>query len=348
MKKTNTRKSALVSLLHRKYVFIPLVIVVSLLLSLILVYNITFKAAKYTYGVSYSPEYATTLGLDWQKTYLSVLDDLQVRHLRISTYWDIVEPYEDVFDFYETDFLIQEAAKRDAKILLVLGNKQPRWPECHTPLWAKEQSTIDKQRQIKKYIQKVVERYKNNPAIWGWQVENEPLFGFGDNCETTTPQFLKDEVDLVRKLDPSRPIVLTDSGEWQPWRVPMQLSDIFGTTLYRSAYFKFLGFVEYPFPPFYYSAKSYLARHLFAPDNQKTIIAELQTEPWFASNVTGETIESQVQRFPVSLMQRNVEFARQTGFDEIYLWGVEWWYYQKSHNHPEYYDLAKLIFLDQF
>ena len=37
-----------------------------------------------------------------------------------------------------------------------------------------------------------------------------------------------------------------------------------------------------------------------------------------------------------------MEFSRQTGFEEFYLWGVEWWYWEKeTQNNPRIWNKAK-------
>ncbi|HLN18986.1 MAG TPA: hypothetical protein VK255_02330, partial [Patescibacteria group bacterium] len=44
-------------------------------------------------------------------------------------------------------------------------------------------------------------------------------------------------------------------------------------------------------------------------------------------------------------MADNVLFARKAGFSQIYLWGVEWWYWLKTEkNHPEMWDTARELF----
>jgi hypothetical protein len=42
--------------------------------------------------------------------------------------------------------------------------------------------------------------------------------------------------------------------------------------------------------------------------------------------------------------KKYVNFAQKTGFDEVYLWGVEWWYFMKEKGYPEYLEYAKNLF----
>ncbi len=105
------------------------VFLILLLLALLLgqvIFERTYSfPSKIKYGVTFSPKFAESLNLDWKETYLKVLDDLKVRNLRLPTYWDD--------DLSKVDFMLSEAGKRSAKVILVLGARQPRWPECHIP-----------------------------------------------------------------------------------------------------------------------------------------------------------------------------------------------------------------------
>ena len=90
------------------------------------------------YGATFSPRFAEQFGLDWKAAYRAMLDDLRIRTVRVAAYWDRVEPRRGEYDFSETDWLIAEAGKRGAEIVLAVGQKLPRWPECFVPEWVKE------------------------------------------------------------------------------------------------------------------------------------------------------------------------------------------------------------------
>lgn len=318
-------------------------IIVSLLITTNLISFVYPYPAQIKFGITFSTKYAGYLQLDWQKTYIQILDDLKVKNLRLLSYWDILESEKGKYDFSETDYMLNEAEKRGLKAILVLGVRQPRWPECHVPIWAKDLNLSDKRQKILQFIQTVVERYKGNQAIWAWQVENEPLLkSFGEGCENPDKNFLKTEVEIVRSLS-NKPIVMTDSGELGFWITSMQMSDIFGTTVYRKVYDQWLGYMTYPIPPSFYSTKSNLVRSLFAKNNQKTIVAELQAEPWFV-NGNLPPAEQQAKLFRTEDLKNYTNFVRKTGFDEVYFWGVEWWYFMAAHGHPEYLEYAKTLF----
>ncbi len=332
---------------HLKHIFLFLLAgLISLILLVVLgnvIFDQTINKHGVSFGVTYSYEYALGLGLDPKKTYLEMLDELKVKRIRLSTPWNQTEPQPNVFDFTQSDFYLDEARERGIQVLLVLGAKQPGWPECKSPSWVNDLPLKERQQHTLKYIHTTIERYKNYENIWGWQVENEPLLRFGVNCDDPNREFLTAEVKTARAADPNRPIVVTDSGELRPWRTPMRLSDVFGTTLYRTVYDRFLGYLHWPIPPAFYNFKSTLARMVFAPNNQRTIISELQAEPWSPGALAETPIETQIEVFSVKDLQSNIDYGVKTGFSEIYLWGVEWWYFMKEKGHPEYLETVKKI-----
>lgn len=318
----------------------PLKLAISLLVIIIavqLIYNAFYNfPIPLRYGVSFSPRYARYLNLDWQKVYIQILDDLKVRNLRIPSYWTSIEAEKEKYDFSETDFMISEAEKAGAKVILVVGVRQPRWPECHVPDWAKKLNVKERQDKVLQFVGETVKRYKEIGAIWAYQVENEPFVSwFGENCDPPDKNFLQKEVELVRKLDSKRPVIITDSGEWSLWREAMKLSDILGISLYRKAYNPFFGYITYPIPSFFYSLKA---------GSKKTIIAELQAEPWVQKAVQGTSLQEQTRLFSIKDFQSNIRFAQKTGFDETYFWGVEWWFWMAQNGNPEYLNFAKSLF----
>ncbi len=332
---------------HHHLIIITLLGTVAILLSLIVgnLYSETIALNTPTsLGISFSSTYAKELGLDPKNTFESILNDLHIKKLRLNAYWDQIESQKDQYSFTDLDWYLDQAHAHNAKVILAVGYKLPRWPECRAPKWLDGTTTETRQNEQLKFVSAVIQKYNQNTTITAFQIENEPLLEFGE-CPSPDKNFLEKEVALVRtQTQTQKPIILTDSGELNSWITPMKLSDIFGTTLYRVVNTPLLGNTKYPLQPWFYRVKSDLVRKIFAPNNKKTIIAELQTESWSSQPLIDTPIQEQLNQYPLSDFKQTLNYAQKIGFDEIYLWGVEWWYYMAKQGHPEYLNFAKTIF----
>ena len=300
------------------------------------------QAESITWGVNFSQKHAINLGLDWKETYLALLDDLTIKHVKIAVHWDFIEGEGPGLFFDDVDWQVREAEKRNVQLLLVIGMKTPRWPECHIPQWVKDLGEKDHKIAMLAMLTGVVSRYKDSPALWGWQVENEPFFPFGE-CAFVHWDFLKKEVDLVRSLDPTHPVVVSESGEGSFWTGAATYGDVVGITLYQKAWVSQLGIaVDYPFPPVFYWRKAQLINTFF---DKNTIGVELQAEPWGPTLLYDLSLEEQEKTMNPALFKDNIAFAKATGLDTFYLWGGEWWFWLKDkHDNSLIWEEAKKVF----
>jgi len=228
--------------------------------------------------------------------------------------------------------------------MLVVGMKTPRWPECHIPGWANELTKNEQQEEILEMLEVVVKRYRDSEVIWAWQVENEIFFEFGV-CPWLDEDFLIKEVELVHSLDPDRPVVVTDSGEWSFWTKPAQIGDIVGVTMYRKAWFsEYNRYVTYPHPPISYGRRASIIKFLFGKD---VMGVELQAEPWVPVPLFDASFKEQEKTMSLEKFRKNIDYAKRSGLSVHYLWGVEWMYWMKEVNQrPEIWlEAKKLNFL---
>lgn len=283
-------------------------------------------------GVNFSEPQAKFLKLDWQKVYISILDDLKFRRLRLQAYWPEIEKESGKFDFTDLDWQVKEAKKRDAKIIMTIGRRQPHWPECHSPTWADGLPEKQADEKILAMLTQVVNHYKKESNIIMWQVDNEPLVSWFGKCPPPNEDFLKQEISLVKKLD-FRPVLITDSGELSLWYKAAKLGDYFGTTMYSAVWSKYFGYVDYKyfFPPAYYNLKARLVGLM----PESVVISELQAEPWQRVDLSQMTLAEQRRTFDAARLKSNVLFAERSGFSEAYLWGVEYWYWLKETQHDD-------------
>src|SRR3989344_1965288 len=305
----------------------------------------SFLPVPQAVGVTFSAPQASGIGLDWKQAYIAILDDLQVRHLRLSAYWDAIQPVsQDAYDFSDLDYQVREAEKRDVSIVLSVGRKLPRWPECHIPAWAQGLSEQEQQARVLAMLGVVVDRYKQSPALDMWQLENEPLLSFGI-CPKADANFLDQEQAVVRAHDIAHAILITDSGELNSWLGAARYGDVLGTTMYRTVFSNRtnkLFHYDYLFPSWMYRLKAHYIGLLF---HKPVIISELQGEPWGTKPYNEMDIGERMKSFsPARFLQLQL-FAERTQLSRVYWWGVEYWYWEKAvHHNDAYWDIAKTIF----
>lgn len=302
------------------------------------------QPGEIAYGMTFSPLYAEEIGIDWKTAFEAMLEDLGVKRLRLSAYWPMIEPAEGAYTWSDMDYQITRARAHGATVILGVGKRLPRWPECHIPQWAENLSLDAEQVRVLAYIKAVVLRYKTEPAVTMWQIENEPyLRAFAEGvCDALDEEFLQKEIDLVRSLD-SRPILLTDSGNLGAWAGAYKRSDVFGTSIYLYFWNKPLGAFRTILPPAYYRVKANFAELFFG--KRPIILSELSLEPWLAASIGDVPLSEQLSRMNIGKFDEIVNYARSTRIGIQYLWGVEWWYYMKTkEKHAEFWDAGRALF----
>lgn len=301
------------------------------------------------YGVSFSKKYADELGIDWQETYLALLDDLQIRHYRLMSYWDDGEPERGLYQFEDLDWQMEEAHKRGAKVSLSLGLRQPRWPECHRPNWYNALSKTEQDEALFNYVRVVVERYKDHPALLSYQLENEAVNTWFGTCtdKDIDQKRLAREFDYVKSLDNNTPVWMSLSDQ-HGLPVGQPVPDKYGYSVYRTVYnnktgpFKF--YITYPTPVWYHRGRAWWIKTF---KDRDVFIHELQLEPWAPKATVEVSVEEQDKSMDIDQMEENVRFARQIGKEQIYTWGGEWWYWRKTvHNDPTIWEKARELLTD--
>ena len=327
-----------------KKVLVGTLIFILVLTVLVLVIARKEKPEQIQYGMSFNTMYARELGLDWQETYDAILDDLGVRRLRLAAHWPMVEPIDDVYNFSELDYQIEKAEEVGAEVILAVGRRLPRWPECHVPEWAKDIEWEMQQQQILDYATVVINRYKDNPTITYWQIENEPYLEIfaKDFCGEFDEEFFLREVEYFRSLDDSRPFLITDSGNLGVWAGPYKQGDAFGTSVYVYFWNPELGQFKTILPPWWYRFKEGLMTLFYG--EKETILIELSAEPWLLEPITDVAIETQYSRMDVEKFNDILAYAEATRLEKQYLWGAEWWYWLQANGHNEMWERGRELF----
>ncbi len=309
-------------------------------------YAWTLRDKPYVYGVSFMPSYAQSLGLNPRDVLDAYINDLGVRHLRYASFWNESEPVQGKYDFTTLDWEFNKAEEAGATVTLAVGLRQPRWPECHTPDWVEKLPDGKWQAHLMSYIQAVVERYRESPALVSYQLENEALLKTFGECKDYDRNRMQAELDLIKKLDPVHPVIMSRSDNLTTLPIGKPRPDIFGFSVYRRVFDSTIthNYFSYPFPAWYYGALAGWQKALLGRDS---MIHELQMEPWPPSghSITDTTIDEQNKSFNEKRFRDYISFARKIGMREIDLWGGEYWYYRKVVLHDDsVWNTAKEVF----
>lgn len=297
-----------------------------------------------TYGMSFNTPYARELGLDWQEAYDAIIDDLGVRHFRLAAHWPMIEPQDGEYNFSELDYQIARAEEVGATVILAVGRRLPRWPECHIPDWVRSYDTDSYNQALLEYIETVVNRYKDSPAVMWWQVENEPfleVFAY-EHCGELDVNLLESEISLVKTLDPTRSVLVTDSGNLGTWFGAYSRGDVFGTSVYVHLWNPELGPLKTIVPGWFYRVKDNAMGLLFG--EKQTVLIELSVEPWLVEPIVQAPLQVQFSRMDLRKFEEILTYAEETHFDTQYLWGAEWWYWLKLQERPEMWERGKRLY----
>jgi hypothetical protein len=293
-------------------------------------------------GTTFVANYARYFKLDPKETLEAIFDDLDIKSIRLVSYWSVHEKTQGNYNFSELDWQMDMAAQKGAKVSLAIGLRQPRWPECHMPTWAEKLPREQWQPELEKYITAVVERYRNHPALDSYQLENEYFLTVFGICPDHSRDRLVKEFNLVKSLDSSHPLYISRSNNALGWPVNQPQPDRSAVSVYKHVWDKTLTkrYFEYPIPAWYYGT---LAGTYKLWSGRDTFIHELQAEPWMPEgfDMATSSLEEQNKSMDAGRLKHRIEYGHASGMTRIDLWGAEWWYWRKvKHNDPSLWDTA--------
>lgn len=281
-------------------------------------------------GVTFIPSYAKYLGVDPQDTFQAILTDLQPSQVRLVSYWDDIEKTPGIYDFSTLDWEFTMAAQHHTKITLAIGLRQPRWPECHMPAWQLNQPKEIWYPGLKDVMKATINRYKDNPILQSYQLENEYFLSIFGICPDFSRDRLIDEFYFVKGLDPDHPVIVSRSNNAIGFPINEPKPDEYGVSVYKRVWDKTLTkrYVEYPFPAWFYG---FLAGGSELIDGRNMVIHELQAEAWAPDSYDIKTapVSELYKSMNPDRLHNRFQYAEATGIKHIDLWGVEWWYAMK-------------------
>lgn len=306
------------------------------------------KSKPQELGVSFIPDYAESLGVDPQAT-MDALTGIGVKQFRLVSYWSDMERTPGTYDFSQLDWQFKKAEAAHAKVMLTVGLRQPRWPECHIPDWAAKEPMSQWQPRLESFMKAVVERYKDSTSLQQYQLENEYfLKGFG-TCTDFSRARLISEYNLVKKTDPSHPIIVGRSNNALGFPIGQPQPDEFSISVYKRVWDAGVThrYLEYPQPAWFYGYIAGVQKIFLGKD---MVIGELQAEAWppNGKQITQTSLEEQNKSFNAERFKDRVAYGKATGMRQIDLWGAEYWYYRLTVLHdPSLWNVAKQEFSGQ-
>jgi hypothetical protein len=308
-------------------------------------------------GTSFTRWRAEARGLDYRAAFERVCG-MGLAVVRLSASWRDIEQ----FGYGDLDWLLAHAADARQRVLLTVGMKALGWPEFYLPegLTPSDRAV---QRRALGHVAAVVRRYRDNPALVAWQVENEPFNRSGPHAWWIPRRVVRREARLVRSLDASRPLLMTtfahfdegldrtSSRHQSPWKRRLGLTipperealavlrqgDILGLDVYRS-----IGFIDE-------SGRERIGHALadqlgviarwqrIAREQDKRLwVTEAQAEPW----------EARRREVPLTIQPEDIsQLVSQLaglGVDTILLWGSEYWLWRQDHGDPRWIEAMEL------
>jgi hypothetical protein len=175
----------------------------------------------------------------------------------------------------------------------------------------------------------------DSPVVDSWGAENEGYIASRrSNGWRLSREYMAEVVATIREHDPlDRPVVINHAQHFvmdRRWQAALADSDVLGQSVYPFRNYRVPGrrFVVNimeigPLMPNY----AYQARQARAAGRQFWV-TELQAEPWTDEDARLISPGNPSPNLSPERMARNVEYARRSGAERVYLWGAEWWLYQ--------------------
>jgi hypothetical protein len=175
-------------------------------------------------GISVNLESGKGFGYPTEKS----LEDhflLPLRRLRVGFRFETINPSDGVYDFRETDKIVDGVIKHNKTLEVVMGMKTPGHPEVRVPKYLIEKfpyllqpGPLDREKEVRdkamEYLDRTWERYRNVREIKRVHIDNEGLLIAGiNNWRYVTDQFYEEQVNHVQSKDPYN----RDNVQNPPW-----------------------------------------------------------------------------------------------------------------------------------
>jgi hypothetical protein len=311
-------------------------------------------------GTSFARWRAEALGLDYRGAFERICA-MRLTLIRLSASWREIAQ----FGYGHLDWLLGEADRVSQPVLLTVGMKALGWPEFYLPD-DMQPGEAAVQHAAVAHVRDVARRYRDNPMLMAWQIENEPFNRSGPQAVWIPRRVVRAEAEAVRSLDPIRPLVVTSfahfdegldrssSRDQSGWRRGLGLTlpaerealsilrrgDILGMDVYPS-----IGWLDadgrarvaHAAPDQFATVARW--RRIAREQGKQFWVTEAQAEPWEARRQThADPLSTQPEAIE-ELVNRLVGI----GVDTILLWGSEYWLWRADNGDPRWMDAVSLV-----
>jgi glycosyl hydrolase family 42 (putative beta-galactosidase) len=324
-------------------------------------------------GISFRPLQAAALGLNPDAA-LQALLAYPFQLIRLSAYWNRLEPHNGDFQPGGLDRQLDAAERAGKQVIMCLGAvKAFGYPEFFVPGHhlrqpLREGSLVrpDERRALLEgaiaFAHRVIERYRQRDCIIAWQVEHEAVDPLGmEHSWRLAEAFVRSEVEAVRAADPGRPVMMngflatsTPVALQQWWRtrdqgdslaVARRLADIVGVDFYPRHALASAGplslYLDGSRTPWQQRRRERLLDSVAAA-GRRLMIAEGQAEPWEAVTTppspTGRAMYSCRPEDLIRNYSQCIRWAERKSFvmDGYLFWGAEYWLLRDHGGDPSY------------
>jgi hypothetical protein len=325
-------------------------------------------------GISFRPRQAETMGLDVEST----LDELLAypfQLIRLSAYWNTMEPAPDQFRPDELDRQLDAAEAAGKQVIVCLGPVKsfgyPEFfvPDHHLPEPLPEGTLITpaSHRALLDagiaFITRVVRRYADRTGIIAWQVEHEAVDPLGmEHSWRLAADFARCEVAAVRAADPTRPIMMngflptsTPVRLQQRWRTRDQgdsldvaptMADIVGIDFYPRHAVTAIGarslYLDGSQVPGQQNRRRRLFEWAAADTHRQLMVSEGQAEPWEAVTDPPSPDRQAMYSCPpeqlINTYNQCMAWSREApvSLSGYLFWGAEYWMSRQRNGDPSY------------
>ncbi len=268
---------------------------------------------------------------------------LGITRYRVMTYWDECEIEQGKYNFSKVDELLDIIEEAQGSVTLCLGLRQPRYPECHQPEWAKQLAASEWEAALFDFITKTVMHFRGRDVIVSYQLENEALNKGIGTCQNYSRRRLREEFSLVASLDSTKPIIMSMTNSWGiPLRRP--IPDRVGFSMYRHQWGK-KGLSNSHRSVRFIRLRKWLMEAVFA---RPVFCHELQLEPWGPRATQDLPDDQQNELMGPQQLREAIAYATDSGMDVIDMWGLEWWHWRKHHqDDPEAWKTMQQLLSDR-